>query len=133
MTDIGVGDWVECVDCVEGDHGFKIGGIYCVSEIERDNECDVCGICAGLKLAGMKTARDVGHDFDYWSACAFRPIYHPKHNWADKFAHVRFDGSLVDEGVTMTPNVARYSGFTISQPFLSEYELARFRLNFPGF
>jgi len=133
MTDIGVGDWVECVEVeVEntsgGEAAFRLGGIY---------QVDAVGVYEGipwLTCAGMPTPIETGYDADGWKASAFRPIYRPKHNWADKFAHVRFDGTLVNEGgsVPVANVVPSYTGYD-GQFTLSEYELAKFRLNFPGF
>lgn len=80
--DIGVGDWVECVEtdpCPTYGHLTVVGGIYCVEEVDPTDgtpwACDLHGEC----LAGG--LRFVGHSVKpnyFFCEASFRPIYRPK-------------------------------------------------------
>lgn len=76
--DIGVGDYVECVDASQGmisdDCGLVLGAIYQVERLEDAYHgrtlCESCGV----HLVGMPCAsRTAG-----WDISRFRPVYHPK-------------------------------------------------------
>lgn len=76
---IGVGDWVEAFQSRSGGNsvpaskfGFRLGGIYRVSELVWDVHCSCGDDHAGLNFHTMPQ-----HPYGF-AGCQFRPIYRPK-------------------------------------------------------
>lgn len=81
MSDIGPGDWVECIRSADvltpgGLRGaVTAGAVYRVERIFRvEGRCGVCRDHPGTVLVLGQTAESGAG----WCPCSFRPLYRPK-------------------------------------------------------
>ena len=81
-ADIGVGDWVECVDATPFHHTYptlQLGALYCVREVAIDPSPRTPDRKNGVRLHGIylpKRQKDQAERG--WRLSRFRPIYRPR-------------------------------------------------------
>ncbi len=81
--DLGVGDYIECIEGYIGDFTINEGSLYVVDQIINRKEIN-CTECSGhgveCRHDGIKLVTPKIPDESWWCAGRFKPVYRPRND-----------------------------------------------------